>query len=164
MTGSKTKTTTKDRDLILTRLIDAPPARVYDAWTEPELLKLWFAPLPWTTPLVECDVRAGGTTSIVMRAPDGTDYPYQGVYLEVIRHQRLVFTNAYRKAWEPSAKPFTTVILSFEPHAGMTKYPALVRHLPVEDREAHEKMGFHQGWVICAEQMAALLEPAAAAP
>ena len=153
-----TKTSTKDRDLILTRLIDATPDKVYQAWANPELLKLWFAPLPWTTPIVEADVRAGGSSLIVMRSPDATDYPYEGVYLEVVENKRLVLTNAYIKAWEPSAKPFTTVILTFEPHAGMTKYTALVRHWSVADREAHEKMGFHQGWPLCTEQLAALVE------
>jgi uncharacterized protein YndB with AHSA1/START domain len=159
VTGNKTKTSTKDRDLILTRIIDALPEKIFQAWTDPALLKQWFAPLPWTTPIVEADVRAGGSSLIVMRAPDGTDYPYQGVYLEVVKNERLVFTNAYTKAWEPAAKPFTTVILSFEAHAGKTKYTALVRHWTVADREAHEKMGFHQGWPLCAEQLAALVEP-----
>ena len=154
----RAKTSAVDRDLILTRLIDAPPHKVFEAWTVPKLLKQWFAPLPWTTPRVEADVRAGGTSLIVMRAPDGTDYPYRGVYLEVIENELLVFTNAYTKAWEPSAKPFTTVILTFEPHAGGTKYTALVRHWSVADREAHETMGFHQGWPLCAEQLATLVE------
>lgn len=158
MTAATLKTLTKDRDLIMTRLIDAPPERVFEAWTRPELLKLWFAPLPWTTPIVETDVRAGGSSLIVMRSEDGTDFPYQGVYLEVVKNEKLVFTNAYTKAWEPAAKPFTTVILTFEPHAGMTKYTALVRHWSVADREAHEKMGFHKGWPICAQQMADLIE------
>jgi uncharacterized protein YndB with AHSA1/START domain len=158
MTAATLKTSTKDRDLIMTRLIDAAPGRVFDAWTQPELLKLWFAPLPWTTPIVETDVRPGGSSLIVMRSEDGSDFPYQGVYLEVVKNERLVFTNAYTTAWEPAAKPFTTVILTFEPHAGMTKYTALVRHWSVADREAHEKMGFHKGWPICAQQMADLIE------
>ena len=157
--SAKTRTSTKDRDLILTRIVDAPPEKVYQAWANPELLKQWFAPLPWTTPIVEADVRAGGASLIVMRSPDGSDYPYQGVYLEVVENVRIVLTNAYTKAWEPSTKPFTTVILTFEPHAGKTKYTALVRHWSVEDREAHEKMGFHVGWPLCAEQLAALVEP-----
>ena len=158
MTAATLKTSTKDLDLIMTRLIDAAPGRVFEAWTQPELVKLWFAPLPWTTPIVETDVRPGGSSLIVMRSEHGTDFPYQGVYLEVVTNEKLVFTNAYTKAWEPAAKPFTTVILTFEPHAGMTKYTALVRHWSVADRDAHEKMGFHKGWPICAQQMADLIE------
>ncbi len=60
-----------DRELSITRLIDAPRHALYRCWTEPELLKQWFAPLPFTTPLAELDVRPGGAGHIVMRGPDG---------------------------------------------------------------------------------------------
>ena len=85
-------------DLVLTRLIDAPRAKLYRAWTDPELLKQWFAPLPYTTPVVETDVRPGGATYIVMRGPDGAEFPNRGVYLEVVENQRLVFTDASHPA------------------------------------------------------------------
>ncbi|MCE3519283.1 SRPBCC domain-containing protein, partial [Escherichia coli] len=51
-----------DRDLVITRIIDAPRANIFRAWTEVDLLKQWFAPLPYTTPHAELDVRAGGTS------------------------------------------------------------------------------------------------------
>ena len=144
--------------MILTRIIDAPAEKIFRAWTEPELLKQWFAPLPWTTPTVETDVRVGGSSLFVMRGPDGTEFPNRGVYLEVVQNQRLVFTDAYREAWEPSEKPFMTVILTFEEAGGKTKYTARVRHWTEPDREAHETMGFHIGWPICTEQLAALVD------
>ena len=147
---------TGERDLILTRIIDAPREKLYRAWTEPELLKQWFAPAPYTTPHVELDVRVGGANTVVMRSPDGNDIPCGGVYLEVVPNQRLVFTDAYTSAWEPSAKPFMTVILTFDDEGGKTRYTARVRHWTTEDRETHEKMGFHQGWGQCAYQRAAL--------
>ena len=147
---------TGERDLVLTRLIDAPREKLYRAWTEPELLKQWFAPAPYTTPSVELDVRVGGANAVVMRSPDGNDIPCGGVYLEVVPNQRLVFTDAYTHAWEPSLKPFMTVILTFEDEAGQTRYTARVRHWTSEDRETHEKMGFHQGWGQCADQLATL--------
>jgi uncharacterized protein YndB with AHSA1/START domain len=146
-----------DRELTLTRLIDAPREKLYRAWTDPTLLKQWFAPLPYTTPVAELDVRPGGSAFIVMRGPDGTDLPNHGVYLEVVPNQRLVSTDAYTKAWEPSEKPFMTLILTFEDEGGKTRYTARVRHWTVADREAHEKMGFHQGWGICADQLTALV-------
>ena len=146
-----------DRELVLTRLIAAPREKLYRAWTEPELLKRWFAPKPYTTPMAELDVRPGGANLIVMRGPDGRDMPNRGVYLEVVPNQRLVFTDAYVSAWEPSAKPFMTVILTFEDDGGKTHYTARVRHWTVADREAHEKMGFHQGWGMCTDQLAALV-------
>jgi uncharacterized protein YndB with AHSA1/START domain len=149
--------TEETRELVLSRLIDAPREKVFRAWTDPELLKQWFAPAPFTTPVAELDVRPGGTNNIVMRAPDGTEIPCAGVYLEVIPNERLVFTDAYTKAWEPSQKPFMTVMVTLEDEAGKTRYTARVRHWTVADREAHEKMGFHQGWGQCADQLAALV-------
>jgi uncharacterized protein YndB with AHSA1/START domain len=152
-----TPSPSSDRELVLTRLIDAPREKVYRAWTDPALLKQWFAPLPYTTPAAELDVRPGGANLIVMRAPDGREMPNRGVYLDVIPNERLVFTDAFTKAWEPSAKPFMTVILTFENEGGKTRYTARVRHWTVADREAHEKMGFHQGWGQCTDQLAALV-------
>jgi uncharacterized protein YndB with AHSA1/START domain len=146
-----------DRTLVLTRLIAAPPANLYRAWTEPALMKQWFAPLPWTTPHAEVDVRPGGSSLVVMRDPDGTEFPNRGVYLEVQPNRRLVFTDAYVRAWEPSAKPFMTVVLSFAEEAGGTLYTARVHHWTAEDRKTHEAMGFHQGWGQCADQLASLM-------
>jgi len=146
-----------NRELMLTRLINAPREKVYRAWTDPELLKQWFAPLPYTTPVADLDVRPGGANFIVMRGPDGKDMPNRGVYLEVVPNERLVFTDAYVNAWEPSEKPYMTVILAFEDQDGKTRYTARVRHWTVTDREAHEKMGFHQGWGICTDQLTALV-------
>ncbi|MBU8874920.1 SRPBCC family protein [Reyranella sp. MMS21-HV4-11] len=145
-----------DRELVLTRLIDAPRETLYRCWTEPALMKQWFAPKPYETPVVEVDVRTGGANLIVMRGPDGQDMPNRGMYLEVVPNERLVFTDAFTEAWQPSAKPFMTAILTFEPQGDKTLYTARVRHWTVEDREAHEKMGFHQGWGICTDQLAAL--------
>jgi uncharacterized protein YndB with AHSA1/START domain len=146
-----------DRDLVLTRIIDAPRQKLFKMWTDPELLKQWFAPLPCTTPVAELDVRPGGANLVVMRSPDGNEFPNRGVYLEVVENERLVFTDAYTKAWEPSPKPFMTVIITFEDEDAKTCYTARVRHWTAADREAHEKMGFHQGWGQCADQLAALV-------
>lgn len=157
MTAASNTITSADRELVLERIIDAPRERVFRAWTDPELLKQWFAPLPWTTPRAEMDVRPGGASLVVMRSPEGQDFPNPGVYLEVVPNERLVFTDAYTKAWDPSEKPFMTAILTFEDQGGKTKYTARVRHWTAADREKHEQMGFHQGWGQCADQLAALV-------
>jgi len=126
------------RELVLTRDIALPPERLFKAWTHPELLKQWFAPKPWTTPSAELDVRPGGSSRIVMRSPEGREFPNQGVYLEVVPNQRLVFTNAYTRAWEPFEHPFMTVVLTFEDLDGSkTCYTARVLHWTVgRPREA----------------------------
>ncbi len=147
-------TDSNDRELSFTRLIDAPRENLFRAWTDPELLKQWFAPQPYTTPIAELDVRPGGSNLIVMRSPDGQDLPNRGVYLEVVENARLVFTDAYTRAWEPSQKPFMTVILTFEDDGRKTRYTVRVRHWSVADREAHERMGFYEGWGQCADQLA----------
>jgi uncharacterized protein YndB with AHSA1/START domain len=149
--------TPTDRDLVLNRIIDAPPSAVYRCWTEPELLKQWFAPKPYSTPRAELDVRPGGTCLIVMASPEGQEMPNPGVYLEVVPNRKLVATDAFTSAWDPSEKPFMTLVLTFEEHGeGQTNYTAVARHWSVADREAHEKMGFHAGWNLCTDQLAAL--------
>lgn len=136
-----------ERELVLTRIIDAPREKVYRAWTDPDLLKQWFAPLPWTVSAIETDVRPGGSSMIVMRSPEGKEFPNPGVYLEVVENERLVFTDAYTSAWEPSEKPFMTGILTFEDEGGKTKYTARVLHWTVTDREEHEKWAFTKAGV-----------------
>lgn len=144
--------------LELTRLIAAPRNLLYRAWTEPELLKQWFTPRPWTTPVVELDVRAGGSNYILMRGPDGTEAPNHGVYLEVVPNERLVFTDAYVRAWEPAEKPFMTGVVSFSDEAGGTRYVARALHWSEADRRAHEDMGFHAGWGQATDQLEALVK------
>jgi uncharacterized protein YndB with AHSA1/START domain len=146
-----------DRELVLTRVINASPDKVFRAWTEPALIKQWFTPPPWKTIHAETDVRPGGSSYVVMKGPDGTEMPNRGVYLEVVKNEKIVATDAFTRAWEPSEKPFMTLILTFENQGGKTKYTARVRHWTVADREAHEKMGFHQGWGIATDQLEALV-------
>ncbi len=144
-------------ELVLTRHLKASPELVFRCWTEPDLLKQWFTPRPWTTPIVETDVRPGGSSYILMRGPNGEEHPNHGVYLEVVPGRRLVFTDAYVRAWEPSAKPFMTGDLTFEPEATGTLYTARIYHWNAQDREQHEKMGFHQGWGAATDQMETLI-------
>jgi uncharacterized protein YndB with AHSA1/START domain len=145
-------------ELVLTRLIDAPREKLFRCWTEPALLKLWFAPAPATTLVAEVDLRIGGANFIVMRMPDGQEIPCPGIYLEIVPNERLVFTDAYSGGWIPKTggKPFMTVILSFGEENGQTRYTARVRHWSKEDYDTHVQMGFHQGWGLCADQLAAL--------
>lgn len=155
MSMNPAPTPIEQRELVLTRIINVPREKLFRAWTEPELLKQWFAPKPWSTPSAEIDVRPGGSSLIVMRSPEGQDFPNRGTYLEVVKNQKLVFTDAFVNAWEPSEKAFMVATITFEDHNGGTKYTARVQHWSVADREAHEQMGFEQGWGQCADQLAA---------
>ena len=145
------------RELSLVRVIDAPPEKVFRAWTEPELLMQWFTPRPWTVSSAELDVRPGGSNVIVMCSPEGQEFPNRGVYLDVVKNERLVLTDAYTEAWEPSEKPFMTAIITFENHGGKTRYTARALHWNEADRKAHEEMGFHEGWAKATDQLAELV-------
>jgi uncharacterized protein YndB with AHSA1/START domain len=148
---------TTDKELVLTRVIDVPREKLWRCWTEPKLIVQWFTPPPWKTISAEVDVRPGGSSTVMMKGPEGQEMPHRGVYLEVVKNEKLVFTDAYTTAWEPAAKAFFTAILTFEDAgAGKTKYTARAVHWTQEDCEAHDKMGFHQGWGIATDQMTAL--------
>ena len=147
-----------DRELVLDLLLDAPRAALYRCWTEPELLKQWFAPKPWEIALADIDVRPGGSSRVVMRGPDGSETDADGVYLEVAPNEKLVFTDAFTPGWIPAGRPFMAVEVTFADEAGKTRYIARARHWTAEARGEHEAMGFHEGWALCARQLEALAQ------
>lgn len=148
--------TEESNELVLDRLLDAPRDNVFRCWTDPDLIKQWFAPKPYTTPVAKIDLRVGGANLIVMKSPEGQEMPNRGTYLEIVPNEKLVFTDAYTGDWQPSGKPFMTVVLTFKDEGGKTRYLARCRHWNRHDRDTHEQMGFHQGWGICADQLEAL--------
>lgn len=152
-----------ERELVLARILDAPRGSVYRCWTDPEILPQWFCPAPWSVSRAELDLRPGGSCSVTMRSPEGEEFPNPGVYLEVVPNEKLVFTDAYTEGWQPSEKPFMTAVVTFEDAGdGKTRYVARALHWTVEDRKAHEEMGFHEGWGKVAEQLEAVAKSLAA--
>src|SRR5205823_4423654 len=81
------------RELVLTRILDAPRELVFKAWTDPKHLAQWWGPRGFTNPVCEVDARPGGAILIHMRGPDGVVYPMKGIFLEVVEPERLVFTS-----------------------------------------------------------------------
>src|SRR5690606_533394 len=152
-------------ELVLDLILDAPREKLWRCWTDMELLRQWFVPHPWTIAKVEFDFHPGGSTLLVMRDPDGNEYSNPGVVLEVVPQEKLVFTDAYTRAWVPSEKPFMTAIVTFEDAGpGKTRYVARALHWTAEDREQHEKMGFHEGWGQTARQLEALAKTNSGVP
>ncbi len=143
--------------LVLERVLDATPAQIYKAWTTPELLKQWFAPAPWTIVSADCDLRPGGSSGIVMKSPEGEEYPNPGVYLELVPDKRIVTTDAFLPGWIPTGQPFMVAHVELEDLGdGRTKYTATAMHWTEEARAQHEQMGFHEGWGQVADQLNAL--------
>lgn len=147
-------------DLELTRLFKAPPAKVWRCWTEPALLMQWFAPKPVVTTEAIMDVRAGGRFFTKMVMPDGTEYPSDGSFLEVIPEQKLVFTDIFTADWCPVANPGLgfSAILTFAPESGGTRYIARARHRTPDQQKQHSDMGFHDGWGTASAQLDALAQ------
>ena len=141
---------TDRHELSITRLIDAPREAVWRAFTDH--LAEWWCPRPWTVELIEQDLRAGGRSAMIMRGPNGEESPQDGVYLEVIPHARIVFTDAFTKGWNP-AGPFIVGILDFADEDGKTRYTGTARHWTAEAMQQHEAMGFVEGWGKVAEQL-----------
>jgi uncharacterized protein YndB with AHSA1/START domain len=144
-------------DLVLERIVPVTPELVWVAWTQPEHLKKWFAPKPWTTVHCEIDLRVGGLCSTTMRSPEGQDYPNTGCYLEIIPNQKLVFTDALGADFRPNEKAFFTATILLEPHGTGTKYTVIAMHKDEATRQQHEDMGFQAGWGMCLDQLVELM-------
>jgi uncharacterized protein YndB with AHSA1/START domain len=93
MTAPQKKSPYGEASVTLTREFSAPRTLVWKAWTDPKMMAVWFGPRGFSNPVCELDVRVGGALRIVMRGPDGKDYPMKGVFREVTPPERLVFTN-----------------------------------------------------------------------
>src|SRR5512135_1163184 len=109
-----------ERELVITRVFDAPRELVFRAWTDPKHMAQWWGPKHFSNTVDQMDVRPGGTWRIIMRSPDGAEYPSQGVYREIVPPDRLVFTNtALDKDGNLLIDGFTTV--TFADQNGKTK-------------------------------------------
>lgn len=158
-----------DLDLLLERELDVPVARVWAAWTQPELLKQWFTPAPWSTVDCEMDLRPGGIFRTVMRSPEGEEFPGVGCFLEIVEQRKLVWTDALLPGYRPSnVRPgdaahcglpsFMSVVISMEPIPGGTRYRALAIHRDAEGATTHARMGFHEGWGAALDQLVAMIK------
>lgn len=142
-------------DLELIRDVPVSAEAVFNAWTDPESLKQWFAPRPYSVPLVEIDLRPGGGFRTVMNSPEGEQMmDSTGCILEVVSGERLVWTEALTTGYrpQPSPMPFTAV-LELTPTDDGCRYRAIAIHEDPEGRKQHEEMGFHEGWGTVVDQM-----------
>jgi len=119
-TGSPSK------ELTISRLVDAPRELVFEVWTDAKHLPRWWGPEGFTVPECESDPRPGGTVKIVMRGPDGADYPLTGVYREVVAPERVVVEG---NALRPDGRPMLEVLntTTFADRDGKTEITVKVR-------------------------------------
>lgn len=153
-------------DLSMERVVDVPCDLVWKAWTTPEQLMQWFTPAPWKTTECVIDLRPGGIFRTVMRGPEGEEHAGDGCYLEIVENEKLVWTSALGPGYRPQIQSANgdctdfrfTAVITMEPHGEGTKYSALVIHGDEESRNAHEAMGFNDGWGAAFDQLIAMIK------
>ena len=125
-------TETADREIVLTRVLDAPRELVFRAWTEPEHLAHWWGPNGFTTTYHQVDVREGGVNRFTMHGPDGTDYPNRIVYREIVRPERIVYD--HDDDVDDDANQFR-VTVTFADEGGRTRATMRMRFRTVAARD-----------------------------
>lgn len=148
-------------DLTISRLIKAPPAAIWQAWSDPVHFAQWWIPAPIECQVVRLDLRPGGAFETRMREPGKAEFqPHvEGCFLEIEPERKLSFTTSLVEGWRP-AEPWlaVTAIMTFTPEGDATRYSALVLHKTQEDARKHDEMGFQEGWGTAIAQLAALVE------
>jgi uncharacterized protein YndB with AHSA1/START domain len=148
-----------ERELTLTRVFSAPRELVFKAWTDPKQLAEWWGPKSFTNPVCEVDLKPGGAFRIVMRAPDGGEFPMKGVFREIVPPSRLVFTNiAVDKDGNHIIEGLTTV--TFAEERGKTKLTLHTSGAAMVDYAAAYLQGMEAGWTQSLEKLEALVQRA----
>jgi uncharacterized protein YndB with AHSA1/START domain len=161
-TGNLKLTTRGDREIVMTRVFDAPRRMVFDAMTKPELVKQWLlGPPGWTMPVCEIDLRVGGAYRYVWRREsDGSEMGMGGVYREVRAPERVVSTEKFDEAWYPG-EAVGTLVLSEQ--SGKTTVTQTVLYQSREARDGVVKSGMEHGVAMSYDRLEQLLASQAAA-
>lgn len=159
----------QDRELVITRIFDAPRSLVFKVWTEPEHIKNWWGPKTFTAPRAEVDLRPGGEYLYVMRTPEGQDLPpFQGKFIEVVPNEKIVFSiDAFHQAEVWKARighrvgpdvDFSTlqsfVTVKFEDAGKGTRLTFTQRFFNNDVRDAIVEQGAALGWISSLEKFA----------
>lgn len=136
-----TVTTPSDREIVITRVFDAPPKLVFEAWTRPEHVRHWYGTADLTVISCEIDLRLGGAYRYVLRDAAGQEYAFSGVYREVVPYHRLVYTDGFEGM--PGHEALVTVTL--EEDDGKTRLVSRSLYQTAQDRDAHIRSGMERG-------------------
>jgi len=151
--GSLTVTTPTEREILMTRVFDAPRPLVFEAWTNPKYVSQWLlGPEGWTMPVCEIDLRPGGAWRFVWRKSDGKEMAMTGVYREVAPPERLVHTEVWGAEW-----PETLNTLVLAEKDGKTTCSLTVLYPSKEARDAALKTGMEDGVAVSFDRLDGLL-------
>ena len=155
---------TMQRDLVITRIFDAPRELVFKAWTEPERAMKWWGPKDFTAPICKIDLRVGGKYHFCMRSPDGKDFWSTGVYKEIKFPEKLVCTDSFADE-HGNVVPAShygmmndfplemLVTVTFEDMNGKTKMTLVHAGMPAGDMGEMASMGWNQSLDKLAESL-----------
>ena len=135
-----------ERSVVITRIFDAPRELVFKAWTDPKHVAQWWGPKGFTNPVCEMDVRPGGALRIVMRGPDGAEYPMTGIYREIAPPERLVFTNIAVDGEGKTLLEGLTTVTFAEYAGGKTRLSVETRAVARVDYASRMLEGMETGW------------------
>jgi uncharacterized protein YndB with AHSA1/START domain len=151
-TGTLRVATPSGREVVLTRVFDAPRERVFDAFTQPDTLQRWFGPRGWSLEVCDVDLREGGGFRFVLRGPDGREMGMRGVYREIVRPVRSVHVETF------DDYPGESVVTAeFSERGGKTTFTATVLYESREVRDAVLASGMEHGAAECYDRLAELL-------
>jgi uncharacterized protein YndB with AHSA1/START domain len=148
--------TASQYDLTLDRIFDAPRELVWKAWTDTSQLAEWWGPKDYTNPVCRTDARPGGAIYIEMRAPDGTVYPMNGTFHEVVEPKRIVFSSA---ALDAEGKPMFEIMntVTFTEHEGKTLLTLEAKITRATAVAPQYLKGMEQGWSQSLDRLAAFV-------
>jgi uncharacterized protein YndB with AHSA1/START domain len=153
--GTLKLTTRGDREIVMTRVFDAPRSLVFEAFTKPELVKQWLlGPEGWSMPVCEIDLRVGGKYRYVWRHVKGHEMGMGGVFREIVPPERIVSTEKFDESWYPG-EAVGTVVLTEE--GGKTTLTQTVQYQSREAREAVLKSPMESGVAAGYDRLAELL-------
>ena len=155
--GNLKLTTRGDREIVITRVFDAPRKLVFDAFTKPELVKQWLlGPDGWSMPVCEIDLKVGGKYRYVWRRDtDGTEMGMGGGYREIVAPERVVATEKFDQSWYPGEAVGTFVLVE---QGGKTTLTQTILYESREARDGVLKSGMEKGVVASYDRLAKLLE------
>ncbi|XXT21763.1 SRPBCC family protein [Sorangium sp. So ce429] len=143
-----------DREVVITRTFAAPRRIVFDAMTKPEHVKRWYGLRSLTMSVCEIDLRVGGRWRYVLRAPDGSEHGFTGVYREIERPERVVSTESY----EPLGPGHEMVVTAtYDERDGKTMLTSRIVYQSQADRDAHLQSGMEAGMRETFERLEELL-------
>jgi uncharacterized protein YndB with AHSA1/START domain len=152
-TGTLKVTLPTDREVVLTRVFDAPRDLVFDAFSKPELLKRWFGPRGWSLVVCEVDLKVGGGFRFVLRGPDGKELGMRGVYREITPPDRSVHVETFDDY--PGVESVVTAV--FVEQGGKTTLTATILYPSQVVRDAVLNSGMEHGAAESYDKLAELL-------